>query len=88
VPERASRAPIDLTLELIMDDLIEALTIFKKYIKEDAYAPTHCEHDVFMVCAGIREDAVSAEDTERLEELGFSWDESYDCWSSFRFGSC
>jgi hypothetical protein len=48
-----------------MDDLIEALTIFKKYIKADndyaKHAPTHCEHDVFMVCARIKEDDVSDE---------------------------
>ena len=75
-----------------MDDLIEALTIFNKYIKADnnyaKLAPTHCEHDVFMVCAGIAKDDVSAEDKERLEKLSFSWNDEYDCWTSFRFGSC
>lgn len=69
-----------------LTDLIEALTIFKKY--GDDYAPTHCEHDVFSVCAGIAEDVVSPEDKARLEKLGFFWSTEYDNWASFRFGSC
>jgi hypothetical protein len=75
-----------------MGDLIEALTILKKYVKADndyaKLAPTHCEHDVFMVLAGIKEGAVSKEDEKRLGELGFNWSEEYGCWASFRFGSC
>lgn len=74
-----------------MKDLIEALTIFLKYAPadKDTYAPTHCEHDIFLVAGmGIEENAVSAEDEKRLEELGFHWDSEYDCWASFRFGSC
>jgi hypothetical protein len=72
-----------------MGDLIEALTIFKKYVKADSdYAPIHCEHDVFMVCAGIEEGAVSKEDEKRLEELSFTWNKEYECFTSYRFGSC
>lgn len=67
-----------------MKDLIEALTIFLKY--KDEYSPTHCEHDVLYV-VGITKEEVSEEDTKRLDELSFIWDESYDCWISFRFGS-
>jgi len=92
VLEWASRAPTNLSKEKNMDDLIEALTIFKKYVEaDDNYAkhnPTHCEHDVFMVCANIKEDAVSDEDKKRLDELSFAWNGEYDCWSSYRFGSC
>lgn len=69
-----------------MKDLIEALTIFAKYQKEDTYSPTHCEHDVLMI-AGVEEDQPSAEDRTRLDELGFIWSDEYDCWISFRFGS-
>lgn len=70
------------------DDLIEALTIFNKYAETNCYAPTHCEHDMFMVCASIEEDAVSDEDKKRLEIIGFRWSGDHDCWVSFRFGSC
>lgn len=70
-----------------MEDLIAALNIFLKYTTDkNSYSPTHCEHDVFMV-VGIEEDQVSEEDRVRLDELGFHWDNEYDCWSSFRFGS-
>lgn len=66
-----------------MNDLIEALQIFSKYISEDTYNPTHCEHDKFMVMAP---ENVSKEDRKRLDELSFFWND--DCWNSFRFGSC
>lgn len=68
-----------------MDDLIEALTIFRKY--KNVARPTHCEHDVLMIMA-VTQDEVSAEDQKRLGELGFLWS-AYDdgCWQSFRFGS-
>ena len=70
-----------------MKDLIEALTILIKY--GDAYAPTHCEHDIFMVAGiGVNRDAVSPEDAGRLRALGFHWDNEHECWVSFRFGSC
>lgn len=70
-----------------MDDLIKALQIFRKYMTSDAYAPTHCEHDVFMVCC-VPFDSVSAEDVIELDKLGFEWSNTYDCWTSSRFGSC
>lgn len=71
-----------------MKDLIEALTILMKY-GTDSYSPTHCEHDVLLVAGiGIKEGAVSEEDAKRLDALGFHWNTEYDCWASFRFGSC
>lgn len=75
-----------------MDELIEALTIFKKYVEPDSYEarfPTHCEHDVLYVYIGVSPDVMDEGDPERLEELGFEWELELDeTWSSFRFGSC
>lgn len=65
-----------------MSYLIEALQIFLKY--GDPHYPTHCEHDVLMVC--ISPAIVSNEDTARLEGLGFTPDDT-DGFSSYRFGS-
>lgn len=67
-----------------MKDLIEALTIFMKY--KDLEWPTHCEHDVLSIM-GITKREISTKDRKRLDELGFLWSESDDCWQSFRFGS-
>ncbi len=68
-----------------MDDLIAALMIFRKY--QNRRNPTHCEHDTLMIM-GITKDEVTAEDQQRLDELGFFWSESEGgCWISFRFGS-
>lgn len=71
-----------------MEDLIEALTILKKYISpDDEYGrefPTTCEHDMLFVNC-VSPDVVSDEDKSRLKELGFV---PYDNFAfvSYRFG--
>ena len=67
-----------------MDDLIEALQIFRKY-KNSKY-PTSCGHDV-LVIMDVERDEVSSEDLIRLDELDFFWDEEFDGFASFHFGS-
>jgi len=69
-----------------MDDLIEALQIFRKYGNPDY--PTHCEHDV-MYIYGIEPNDVSKKDIKRLNELGFftNDDTGEDLFQSFKFGS-
>lgn len=67
-----------------MGKLIEALQIFLRYVNADY--PTHCEHDVLLIM-GVTKEQVSSEDRVRLEELGFHWMSSYNCWGSFRYGS-
>jgi hypothetical protein len=68
-----------------MKDLIEALQIFLKY--GDPRNPTHCEHDVMLVC--IDPKLVSDEDKARLKELGFFVGREFgdEAFQSFRFGS-
>lgn len=70
-----------------MKDLLEAIQIFMKYANDDR-TPTHCEHDVLYVSAGIELEDVSEGDIERLDTLGFIWSDEDDCFMSFRFGSC
>ena len=69
-----------------MDDLIEALQIFRKYT--DTKYPTNCSHDE-MAIMEVEPSGVCKEDVERLDELGFfiseDGDDSY--FMSFRFGS-
>jgi len=70
-----------------MDDLIEALQIFRRYT--NAKWPTHCEHDVLYIC-GIEPDEVADDDKAKLEELGFNIGEPYGGDHGFysdRFGS-
>ena len=67
-----------------MDDLIEALTIFRKYKNEDN--PTHCNHDELWIM-GVGKDDLTDEDHKRVSELGFHWSSNDDVWKSFRFGS-
>lgn len=67
-----------------MDDLIEALTILRKYGNPDY--PTNCEHDELTVTIAPR--LVSEEDKQRLGELDFLPDQYGEGFKSFRFGSC
>lgn len=67
-----------------MEDLIEALQIFLKY--KNAVYPTNCSHDV-MAIMEVQEDDISKEDLLRLDELGFFWSSSDDCFISFKYGS-
>lgn len=70
-----------------MKDLIEALTIFLKYLEDkNSHIATHCEHDELWIVEVGRSD-VSAKDHARLDELGFFYDEDDDSYKSFRFGS-
>jgi len=66
-----------------MDELIEALLIFRKY--GNPGCPTHCEHDTLWLC--MSPDGMSEEDIEKLDTLGFHVDEDDDCFKSYRFGS-
>jgi len=67
-----------------MDDLIEALLIFRKYT--DTRWPTNCEHDVLTIM-GVYPHDVAPADIVRLSALGFDVDEYDSCFQSFRFGS-
>jgi hypothetical protein len=67
-----------------MEDLIKALQIFLKYSNTEY--PTHCEHDVLQV--DVDPELVSEEDKIELKKLSFSVDEEFDCFYSYRFGSC
>ena len=71
-----------------MNNLIKALLILQKYLKEDVTRPTHCEHDVFYVVC-VKHKDVSEEDLKELKTLGFSPDtEGGEGFQSFRYGSC
>lgn len=67
-----------------MDDLIEALTIFRKYTGNSRW-PTICEHDVLHVL--VKADDVSEKDKKLLNKLSFVVDEDTGNFSSLRFGS-
>ena len=67
-----------------MKNLIEALTIFAKY--KDLPYPTNCSHDVFAIM-GITRSEMSADDADAVVRLGFLWDDTEECWISFKYGS-
>ena len=72
-----------------MDNLIEALNIFKKYLTKDYERkyPTQCQHDVLVV--NVDPALVSEEDKKRLEELDFTPSEEFEeSFISFHYGSC
>jgi hypothetical protein len=69
-----------------VDDLIEALTIMRKYANPKF--PTNCSHDLLYV--NVDPELVSREDLDRLSVLGFRPDTEYASkgFVSFLFGSC
>ena len=67
-----------------MDDLIKALTIFRKY--GNPHYSTHCSHGRLTIC-GIDPEDVTVTDELELRELGFVVSESDEAFISFRFGS-
>jgi hypothetical protein len=67
-----------------VDDLIEALTILRKYA--NPLYPTNCGHDVLGV--DVDPSLVSQEDLRRLNALGFYPDDESAGFMSYRFGSC
>jgi len=68
-----------------MKDLIEALTIFQKYLDgEDNRFPTKCENDEMRILDVDPKD-VSPQDHIRLDALGFYV--TGDGYMSHRFGS-
>lgn len=66
-----------------MKDLLEALTLFAKYT--EAARPTWCAHDQLYVLVDPAK--VTAEDTARLKDLGFSANAFEGHFYSCRFGS-
>lgn len=65
----------------MLDDLIRALTIFRKY--GNPVSPTHCEHDTLNVMVDPAQ--VPADDQAALAGLGFHAGDGL--FYSFRFGS-
>ena len=71
-----------------MDELIEALNIFKRYLNKEDYAytyPTNCYHGEMRV--SVHPKNVSDEDEIRLQELGFQPDYYYGNFVSVKYGS-
>ena len=66
-----------------LDELIRALTILRRY--GNPRRPTYCEHDELMIC-NIDPDAVSGEEIEELDALGFFRTDDGG-FKSFRYGS-
>lgn len=66
-----------------MDDLIEALTIFRKY--GNPASPTRCRRGLLWV--NVDPVKVSEDDKEDLEHLGFFPESDESSFSSYRFGS-
>lgn len=71
-----------------MDELIEALNIFKRYLNKEDYAymyPTNCYNGEMRV--SVHPKNVSGEDEIRLQELGFQPDYYYGNFVSVKYGS-
>ncbi|NCQ51908.1 hypothetical protein GW796_08450 [archaeon] len=56
------------------------------YLAHKNSYPTHCEHDILMIM-DVTKRQVSKEDKKELDDLGFFWNDEFDCWASYKYGS-
>ena len=68
-----------------MKELVEAFKIFLKY-SDESY-PINCQHDIMRVYPGTEYEDMNLSDIEKLEELGFDYDEDFGCFYSYKYGS-
>ncbi len=68
-----------------MEDLIKALTIFRKYNQNNKY-PTACEHDTLYI-QNVEPSEISTEDVQELTKLGFIIDVENCEIYSYRYGN-
>jgi hypothetical protein len=61
-------------------EVAKAFEILQKYSKKALQVEG--AHDV-LFALGAPKEGVSAEDTAKLEKLGWAWDGEYDCWRMF-----
>lgn len=71
-----------------MNDLIESLQIFSKYFDATNAYPTHCGPDILALRVADNPDGITSVDRARLEQLSWHFNDEYECWCSYRFGSC
>jgi hypothetical protein len=68
-----------------MDDLIEALIIFCKYLDGgNKNYPTECNNQLLIIRCETNN--IIESDKTRLEQLGFYWSNKLGYWVSSRFG--
>ncbi len=65
-----------------MRRIYEGLGILLSYATDETYATCSAEHDELHAW-GPEPGALSVEHQARLEELGWRWNDGYDCWSHF-----
>lgn len=63
---------------MLLSKLKESVEIFIKYGDDNIAA----EHDEIFICAISPEDML-LEDADRLDELGWNWDDSLPSWRRF-----
>ena len=63
-----------------LERLMEGLKIIQKYEPDTEVA---AEHDVLYCGGETAKNTITTEDAVRLEELGWHWSDSYDCYAKF-----
>lgn len=58
--------------------ILEGLLILKDYAGDDEVA---AEHDQIWFGTTEKPDEMNDEDVKKLKELGFYWDDEFECWS-------
>ena len=67
-----------------IEELLEAIKIFLKY--DEGQYPINADHDIIYFY--VDPNKVCESDHIRLEELGFDVHQEFDCYYSYKYGSC
>jgi len=68
-----------------MKELVEAFQIFLKY--DNPSYPINCQHDIMRVYLDVSFDTIDKNDIKRLIEIGFEYDDDFECFQSIKYGS-
>lgn len=68
---------------MTVSELSEAARILRRYaIESGADQSVSTEHDVIMA-GSAAPDEMPPDESQRLVDLGWTWEEDYGCWKAF-----
>ena len=65
-----------------LKEVRDGLNILSKYLSKGEESYVTAQHDILFAGPGL-DGGISDEDKKKLEDLGWHFDEEFDCWARF-----